>query len=798
MAGSRIAGITIDIDGNTSKLQDSLKKLDGTLRNTQNNLKDVNKLLKLDPGNTELLVQKQKNLQTAIKGTGLRLNELKNAQEGVEEGSAEWDALQREIIATEQQLKGLEDEYKAFGSVGAQQVAAVGKSMQDVGSKIEGVGQKLAPLSAAAAGIVTSLAGLGYAAITGADDLNTLAKQTGLSTAEIQKMQYASDLVDVSFDSIAGALRKLKSKMDPANETFKQLGVSVTNADGSLRDASEVFYDSIDALSQIENETERDQVAMELFGKSADELAGVIDDGGAAMKQFGKDAEDLGLILDQETLDSLNEMNDTIDTLKARFTKAFAKLGATVAKVFGPALEKAADFAQKLSDKIANLSPEQVKLASTIAGVVAVIAPLTIGIGNVVRKIGDVMTMAPQILSTVKGITGVLSTVKGITGALSPTGLMIAGIAAAAVALGVVIYKNWDKIKAWTQEMGDKIAGIWSTVKESVSNAVNSLRDAVSTAWENIKTAVSNSEFIQGVVAAWESVKTGVQTAVRAVRATVIAVWNGIKTAVSNNEFIESVVAGWESLKAGVQTAVRAARTIVVTTWSTIKSRVQSLTSGIAGNVASKFEEAKEAASTAVENTRTAVVEKWNAIKTSVSSTITLIVNTIRSKFTAARNTVTNIFNGIKSAISTAIEGAKSAVSAAIEAIKGFFNFTFTWPNIPLPHFKIIPDGWKIGDLLKGTIPSLSIDWYKKAYDNPMMFTQPTVLQTPQGMKGFGDGHGAEIVLGLDRLRELVATSSAGTVINVYPPQGANVEQIAEAVEQRLVAAQRRRIRVYA
>lgn len=787
MAG-RIAGITIDIDGNTSKLQDSLKKLDGSLRTTQNNLKDVNKLLKLDPGNTELLVQKQKNLQTAIQGTGLRLNELKNAQEGVEEGSAEWDALQREIIATEQELKGLEDEYKAFGSVGAQQVAAVGQAMQDVGSKIEGVGQKLAPLSAAAAGIVTSLAGLGYAAITGADDLNTLAKQTGLSTAEIQKMQYASDLVDVSFDSIAGALRKLKSKMDPANETFKQLGVSVTNADGSLRDASEVFYDSIDALSQIENKTERDQVAMELFGKSADELAGVIDDGGAAMKQFGKDAEDLGLILDQETLDSLNEMNDTIDTLKARFTKAFAKLGATVAKVFGPALEKAARFAQKLSDKIANLSPEQVKLASTIAGVVAVIAPLTIGIGKVVGGIGKVMTTAPKIVSTVKLITG----------ALSPTGLMIAGIAAAAVALGVVIYKNWDKIKAWTQEMGDKIAGIWSTVKESVSNAVNSLRDAVSTAWENIKTAVSNSEFIQGVVAAWEGVKTGIQTAVRAVRATVIAVWNGIKTAVSNNEFIESVVAGWESLKAGVQTAVRAARTIVVTTWSTIKSRVQSLTSGIAGSVASKFEEAKEAASTAVENTRTAIVEKWNAIKASVSSTITLIVNTIRSKFTAARNTVTNIFSGIKSAISTAIEGAKSAVSTAIEAIKGFFNFTFTWPSIPLPHFKISPEGWKVKDLLLGVIPSLSIDWYKKAYDNPMMFTQPTVLQTPQGMKGFGDGHGAEIVLGLDRLRELVATSSAGTVINVYPPQGANVEQIAEAVEQRLVAAQRRRIRVYA
>lgn len=768
MAGSRIAGITIDIDGNTSKLQDSLKKLDGTLRNTQNNLKDVNKLLKLDPGNTELLVQKQKNLQTAIQGTGLRLNELKNAQEGVEEGSAEWDALQREIIATEQQLKGLKDEYKAFGSVGAQQVAAVGKSMQDVGGKIEGVGRKLAPLSAAAAGIVTSLAGLGYAAITGADDLNTLAKQTGLSTAEIQKMQYASDLVDVSFDSIAGALRKLKSKMDPANETFKQLGVSVTNADGSLRDASEVFYDSIDALSQIENETERDQVAMELFGKSADELAGVIDDGGAAMKQFGRDAEDLGLILDQETLDSLNEMNDTIDTLKARFTGAFAKLGATVARVFGPALAKAADFAQKLSDKIANLSPEQVKLASTIAGVVAVIAPLTIGIGKVVDGIGDVMTKAPQILSTVKLISGALSLkTLGITA-------LIAGFALAAT----WVYKNWDNIKTWTQEMGDKIAGIWNTVKESVSGAVNSLRDAVSTAWENIKTAVSNSEFIQGVVAAWEGVKTGVETVV-----------NGLVT---------GVTAAWTTLRTGVTSAVTRLKARITSTWNAIKTGVTNAVTNIQSAVTEKWEAVTSGVSTAVTTIKTTVLNTWNAIKSGVTSKVSAIVSSITSKFNSAKATVTGIFNGIKSAITTAIEGAKSAVSTAIEAIKGFFNFTFSWPSIPLPHFKIIPEGWKIGDLLKGTIPSLSIDWYKKAYDNPMMFTQPTVLQTPQGMKGFGDGHGAEIVLGLDRLRELVATSSAGTVINVYPPQGANVEQIAEAVEQRLVAAQRRRIRVYA
>ena len=157
------------------------------------------------------------------------------------------------------------------------------------------------------------------------------------------------------------------------------------------------------------------------------------------------------------------------------------------------------------------------------------------------------------------------------------------------------------------------------------------------------------------------------------------------------------------------------------------------------------------------------------------------------------------MFTGIRSSITTAINGAKSAVSSAIEAIKGFFNFSFSWPNLPLPHFTITPEGWVVGDLLKGKIPKLSVSWYKRAYDDPMMFTQPTVMQTPQGLKGFGDGHGAEIVLGLNKLRELVATTAGDNiVINVYPPQGASVDQIARAVEQKLTAAQQRRMRVYA
>ena len=154
MGVGRIKGITIEISGDTTKLVDSMKKVDSQLRQTQSALRDTNKLLKLDPGNTELLTQKQKYLEQAIGQTSDRLKQLRDAQSKVDEGTAEWDALQREIIETENKLKQLETEYKEFGSVAAQQVAVVGEKMKDIGSKMSDIGQDLTmkvtvPLAAA-------------------------------------------------------------------------------------------------------------------------------------------------------------------------------------------------------------------------------------------------------------------------------------------------------------------------------------------------------------------------------------------------------------------------------------------------------------------------------------------------------------------------------------------------------------------------------------------------------------------------------------------------------------------------
>lgn len=467
MAGSRIKGITIEIDGSTTKLQKSLQGVNKDLKTTQDNLKDIEKLLKLDPSNTELLAQKQKNLKKAIGETKERLEQLKEAQSKVQKGTEDWDALQREIIDNENQLNSLKEEYRDFGNVASQQIKLVGQKIKDVGGKISEMGEKLAPVSAAAAGIGGAMLKLGYDAVTSADDLNTLSKQTGISTDSLQKMQYAADLVDVSVSDITGSMKKMKSKMVEGNKTFEKLGVSVKDADGNLRGTEETFYDVIKALSTIENETERDQVAMELFGKSADSLAGVIDDGGEALKEYGKQAEEMGLILDGDTLDALNQTNDTIDKVKATTTATLAQVGADVATVLAPVVEKAAEGIGKVTEKLRELTPEQTEIILKIAGVVAVVAPALIILGKIVSGVGALIS----VIGTVVGVLG------------GPLTLAIAAI----IAVGVLLWKNWDKIKEKFTEIVTSIQNKGAELKDGLTQKFEDTKNNVKQKVENLK-----------------------------------------------------------------------------------------------------------------------------------------------------------------------------------------------------------------------------------------------------------------------------------------------------------------------
>lgn len=436
---TKIRGLTIEIGGDASGLEKSLKKVNSEVKSTEKELKDVEKLLKFDPTNTELLAQKQKLLADKVSETSEKLETLKKAQkdfidQGGDVNSSSYMALQREIIATEQSLKQAKKDASEFNA-----------NLVKVEKTAKSVAEKTKAISTAAFGIGTAIVGIGLKSAKTADELNTLSKQSGISTEELQKFQYASNIVDVSVDDIVSSLKKMKKNMSSSSSevqaAWKTLGVSVVDTNGELRDSTEVFYEVIEALGQVGNETQRDTLAMSLFGRSADSLAGIVDDGGKALKELGNQAQNLGLVLGQDTLDSMNAVNDQMDLLKANLSGTLAQTGATALEVLAPIIEDIANGLSSLLEKLRELSPDQLEMILGITTLVALISPMASIIGGISSGIG---TLSGIIAKLSPMITSLFTTITTFIAA-NPITLVIAAVVAA-VAL---IYKYGDEIKTF-------------------------------------------------------------------------------------------------------------------------------------------------------------------------------------------------------------------------------------------------------------------------------------------------------------------------------------------------------------
>lgn len=469
---NRIKGITIDIGANTVPLTDALKEADKSLKSTQTQLNDVNRLLKLDPKNVELLSQKHKLLTSAIKDTNDKLKQerealkqLADSNDGSDKAKQQMEALKREIIATEEALKKFKEQARDTSALGI------------LSNSLAEASEKTKLLSATAVTALTGMAGMAVKAGTMADDLNTLAKQTGFTTEELQKMQYAADRIDVSVDTITGGLQKLTMQVKSGNDAFDTLGVKLTDASGNTRSMTDIFYDTVEALSHIENETDRDTMAMELFGKSAASLAGIVDDGGAALRQLGEEAENAGLILSQDAVDAANAFNDKVDELKAKAQAAFFESGAAIAESFIPAMEKLVEVGTNVLQFVANMDTGTIQLVTTVLALTAALTPvlkaLSVGIG----LINNVGTLISGLTTTV--IPAVSSAMAaGSAGMIASLSAILPVIAAIAAALaGVIVLIDAIKHKkindAWDKYTTTQTAGMTSISAEQAKNWMN-------------------------------------------------------------------------------------------------------------------------------------------------------------------------------------------------------------------------------------------------------------------------------------------------------------------------------------
>lgn len=475
MAGT-IKGITIEFRGETTKLDRAIADINSKTRDLDAELKKVNKALKFSPDSVELWRQKQQLLTEKVQETTDKLDALKQAQKkldtsGVDKNSAEYRELQREIIVTQSQVKTFKAQ---LDQVGNANLKAISEQVKGVGEQFTAAGNALKPISKAGAAVAGSLFASAVNSGLAADDLNTLAKVTGIGTDQLQKYASAADLVDVSVETIAKSQQKLKKNMSEASKgsktqtaAFEKLGVSIANADGTLRNSDDVFTDVIAALGQLEEGTERDALAMDIFGKSATELNPLIADGGKTYQQVAELYEKYNLEpISQDTLDKANAFNDSLDQLKILGGNALQTIGAKAAEALLPVMDKVIELAGKISGWIANLDPETVALIGTIAGVIAVVAPLLILIGKVAAGISAIINVVNSLGAVFSFFT-------------SPVGLVIAAITAL-IAIGVALYKNWDTIKAKAQELWQKLVNTWENIKKKTAET-----------WENIKQAIT-------------------------------------------------------------------------------------------------------------------------------------------------------------------------------------------------------------------------------------------------------------------------------------------------------------------
>ena len=337
---------------------------------------------------------------------------LNNAEADLNNLNNQFDENKKKIEESSKEMGNLGDVVNGLTSkLGIQLPDSMKSSMNAMGSLDASSLALAGGFAAVAAAIVKvekAMISMTKESASFADNIITLSMQTGQSTQQLQEFAYASELIDVSVDTLQGSLTKLTNNMQDtmngtgnAKASFEALGVSVTNADGSMRSANDVFYETIDALGQVKNETERDAMAMDIFGRSAQDLNPLIIQGSKTIKAYADEAHNMGYVLDDEALSALGAVDDayqrlqkTQEGVKNQIAVEFApyleefygdvttmvKDGGKAIKdsgivdAFGMMLETVGDILNPMSDLSNNRVPALTKALQPLAKVMALMA----------------------------------------------------------------------------------------------------------------------------------------------------------------------------------------------------------------------------------------------------------------------------------------------------------------------------------------------------------------------------------------------------------------------------------------
>lgn len=508
MAGGFIKGITIEFGANTTKLNKALSNVNGKLNKTQAELKQVNRSLKFNPGNTTLLNQKFKLLQQTVTQTqkklqGLRAMQSRLKAQGIDENSAQYRQLQREIIKTENQLKTAEAELRRFGSVGKQQALAVGNAFKAAGSKI----------SAAGRSITTSVSVYGMAGIYAGSkliDMSQKQAQAEQKLAEIYKTR-----MGVGKQAVASTLQ-LATAQQKAGVVGDEVQLAAAQQLATYAKYPSTVNTMLPALNNLLvqqkglNGTQEDATALaNLFGKAMMGQTGALKRAGISFTKaqeevlkYGTEEEKAAMIAEVVTQNvgnmnsefaktdagkiqqAKNELGDMGEQIGAILLPAVADLVSWFQTNLLPVIQRFIDFMQQ--------HPAIAKFALAFAAITAVMGPVIMILGGLISSIGTIITL--------------VTTIAPILGGLAAPILGIVAAIAAAIAIGVLLYKNWDTIKA-------KATAVWNGIKTAIFTVVKAVVTQVKVNFMAVKNTVT-------------SIFNGIKT-------TASNVWNGIKNAIT-------------------------------------------------------------------------------------------------------------------------------------------------------------------------------------------------------------------------------------------------------------------------
>ena len=789
MAASRIKGITIEIGGDTTKLQTALKGVNTEIKNTQAQLKDVEKLLKLDPGNTELLAQKHKLLGQAVEETKNKLETLKTAQQQADEAlkngtisKDQYDALQREIIETEQELKRLEEQANQSATA-LQKIGATGEKWKEVGGNIENAGKKLMPVTATvtALGTVSVKTAADFessmskvAAVSGAtgSDLEALSKKAremgsktkfsaseaaeamnymamagwktedmlsgiegvmNLAAASGEDLATTSDIVTDALtafglsaqdsghfaDVLAAASSNANTNVSMMGETFKYaapiagaLGFSVedtaeaiglmanagikgsqagtslrtimtnlsgdvkicgqnigevtiatTNADGSMRDLSDILADCRTAFSGL-SESEKAAAAESLVGKNA--MSGFL----ALMNAGEGDIAKLSGAIDNcngAAQSMADTMNDNLEGQLTILKSQLQELAISFGEILLPAVKSIVSFLQGFINVLNSMPDGMKQTIVTIALVAAALGPVLIIIGKVISAVGTIMTIVPKVAGVIKTVQGAFAALNA-TMLANPIVLIIAAIAALVAAFIYLWNTNEDFRQFWID--------LWEDIKEIAIAVWEALKAFFSAAWEAIK---ATAETIWNAIAGfftglWEGIKNTFTTVVNAISTFLTTMWNTIKSVAETvwNAISTFFTTIWTAIKTVVTTVVTAISTFLTTAWNTIKTTITTVLNAIKSVFETIWNAIKTAITTVVNGIKNTITTVWNNIKITVSNVMTALKNAVSTAFST-------MWNGIKSTVSGIYNTIKSGFDNAVNFIKNLASSAFNW-----------------------------------------------------------------------------------------------------------------------